>query len=92
MQIVKKINNNVAVGLDGNGRERNEQYSQNKELLESLKEKNPKQYECVRKIDEFLTEEFEISCSEEEQAYLLLHIVGLSTQEDRNQLGVTSEK
>ena len=32
-------------------RERNEQYSQNKELLESLKEKNPKKYECVRKID-----------------------------------------
>ena len=73
-------------------RERNEQYSQNKELLESLKEKHPKQYDCVRKIDEFLTEEFSIGCSEEEQAYLLLHIVGLSTHEDRNQLGVTSEK
>ncbi|MBR4707435.1 MAG: PRD domain-containing protein [Pseudobutyrivibrio sp.] len=73
-------------------RERNEQYSQNTELLESLKEKNPKQYECVKKIDEFLTSEFDKECSEEEQAYLLLHIVGLSKQEDRNQLGVTSEE
>lgn len=73
-------------------RERNEQYSQNTELLESLKEKNPKQYECVQKIDQFLSEEFDKPCSKEEQAYLLLHIVGLSTQEDRNQLGVTSEQ
>lgn len=73
-------------------RERNEQYSQNTELLESLKEKNPKQYECVQIIDEFLTSEFDKPCSEEEQAYLLLHIVGLSKQEDRNQLGVTSEE
>ncbi len=73
-------------------RERNEQYSQNTELLHSLKESHPVQYECVKKIDDFLTKEFSKPCSEEEQAYLLLHIVGLSTQEDRNHLGVTSEE
>jgi len=73
-------------------RERNEQYSQNSDLIKSLKDIHPKQYECVMKVNEYLTNEFEVPCSEEELGYLLLHIVGLSTQEDRNQLGVTSEK
>ena len=72
-------------------RERNEQYNENSDLLHSLKKTNPSQYECVMKVNDFLTKEFEIPCSEEELAYLLLHIIGLSKQEDRNHLGVTSE-
>ena len=73
-------------------RERNEQYNQNSELLHNLKDIHPSQYECVVKVNEYLTKEFDVPCSEEELAYLLLHIIGLSTQEDRNQLGVTSEQ
>ncbi len=73
-------------------RERNEQHEGNNEILENLKQSHPKQYSCVLKFDEFLTAEFEQECSNEELAYLLLHIIGLSNQEDRNQLGVTSEE
>lgn len=54
----------------------------NKELFPSLKEEYPDAYQCAMRLSTYFNERLDISLSEEELLYLMLHINRLCSRED----------
>jgi beta-glucoside operon transcriptional antiterminator len=64
----------------------------NHELYESIRQAYPQVSECVNRIDDYILEEFQERCSEDELLYLIVHVNRLYTKEDCNRKGITSEE
>lgn len=54
---------------------------QNQELYDSMRKSYPETYECVLKINEYITEIFHERCSSEEMLYFIIHVNRLYMKE-----------
>lgn len=54
---------------------------QNQELYDSMKKSYPETYECVLKINEYITNIFHEKCSSEEMLYFIIHVNRLYMKE-----------
>lgn len=54
---------------------------QNQELYDSMRKSYPETYECVLKINEYITESFHERCSSEEMLYFIIHVNRLYMKE-----------
>lgn len=54
---------------------------QNQELYDSMRKSHPETYECVLKINEYITEIFHERCSSEEMLYFIIHVNRLYMKE-----------
>lgn len=54
---------------------------QNQELYDSMKKSYPETYECVLKINEYITSIFHERCSSEEMLYFIIHVNRLYMKE-----------
>lgn len=50
-------------------------------MLDNMKEKYPKTYECVRLVEAYLENEFKERCSQDELLYLMIHVNRLYSEE-----------
>lgn len=55
-------------------RERNQFIDDNIEIIQVMKEKNPKVYECAQMISTFIDEKLKSKSTEDEMLYLMMHI------------------
>ena len=63
-------------------RSRKEEFTdQNQELYDSMRKSYPETYECVLKINEYITEIFHERCSSEEMLYFIIHVNRLYMKE-----------
>ncbi len=64
--------------------------SDNKKMFENIKEEYYDTYQCVLLICEYLKEELDFECNEEEMLYLILHVNRLCVREDCYRKSITS--
>lgn len=61
----------------------------NKEMYLMMKELYPDTYQCVEKIDTYLSNQYGQKCGQDELTYLMIHINRLYINEDCNRKGIT---